>query len=1050
MQKTTLFTIYNASAGSGKTFTLVKEYLKLILQTKKEGYYKYLLAITFTNKAVAEMKQRIIDNLVLFSSPETILTPGEMLSQIAEETNLTIEDLHLQSRKILKHLLHHYAGFNVETIDRFNHQLIRTFARDLKLPQNFEVSLDVPQLIAEAVDQLINKAGEDSEITKLLLEFAIEKTDDDKSWDIAKDITQAAQILLNENDAPHVAKLKEKALKDFSDFKATLIATKKSHVAVIKKTASETLQLIDESGLQFDDFSGSYLPKHFQNLAFENFNINFKAKWQETMGEKPLYPQRVDTGIASVIDELTPVFITSFETTKQKVHQVLFINSILKNITPLSVINLVNQELEIIKEERKLLPISEFNALINNEIKNQPAPFIYERLGEKYRHFFIDEFQDTSLLQWQNLIPLIDNALAQQTLDGEQGSLLLVGDAKQSIYRWRGGFPEQFMSLYGAKNPFSITEKKVLNLETNYRSCKNIIEFNNTFFSFVATHFGNLAHKNLYEIGNRQYSTKKEGGYIKFEFITPNNKAEAHKVYAARVHETILHALQSGFNEKDICILTRTKKEGVSLGAYLMEQGIPIISSETLLLQSSQTVQCIIDTITFQLFPENEAVKINLLDYLYDHFQVKETKHSFFSHFLNSSSEAFEKKLKDYHIDFSFNTLQSVSLYESCEYIVKQFQLNRTPDGYLFGFMDLVFEFQQQPQAGKLSFLDYWETKRENAAILASENTNAVQLMTIHKSKGLEFPVVLFPYADVEIYGERNAKAWFPLENETSGFDEVLINYNNKVAEYGETGAAIYRERRDTLELDAINLLYVTLTRAVEQLYVFACTPKEITNSAPNNFNQLFGAFLKNIGKWNDATLIAEFGTPKRLLKNENTETITQIAPSYITSPPKEHHLKIVSADAILWGTEAQEAIAIGNLLHDTMALIKNIGDVDAVFDEMEGHEAISGEELDLLRKTVDAIVRHPELQHLFKADKETIENEREIITGKGQLLRPDRLNFHTNDRVSIVDYKTGAPRPSHNSQIESYARALEEMNFSISEKILVYVSEEEIMINKV
>ncbi|PKA83003.1 ATP-dependent exoDNAse (exonuclease V) beta subunit [Ulvibacter sp. MAR_2010_11] len=1052
MQQSTAFNIYNASAGSGKTFTLVKEYLKRILVSKNEGFYKNLLAITFTNKAVAEMKQRIITNLVLFSNPEALSQPPEMLLQISKETALSIEYIHQQSQKILKHLLHHYAGFNVETIDRFNHQLIRTFARDLKLPQNFEVSLDIGALIAEAVDQLVNKAGEDPEITKVLLDFAMEKTDDDKSWDITKDIALAAQILANENDAPHVAKLRDRTLKDFVVFKKRLLLQKNEIAAKIQQKASETIQLIEESGLQFDDFSSSYLPKHFANLASGAFYLNFSAKWQETMGEKPLYPGRVakDTPeIIPVIETLTPNFIENFEITKQWVYELSLIEAVLKNITPLSVINLVQQELQIIKEEQAILPISEFNSLINNEIKNQPAPFIYERLGEKYRHFFIDEFQDTSFMQWQNLIPLIDNALSQQTFDEEQGSLLLVGDAKQSIYRWRGGLPEQFIALCNEENPFH-SEKTVLNLETNFRSCKNIIDFNNAFFSLIAPYFDNVIHANLYEIGNRQFSTQKHGGYVKFEFVDPENKAEADVLYGELVHNTLQKICDSEFTLQDVCILTRTKKEGIAIGAYLMEKNILIISSETLLLQSSPVVQCLVDALTLALYPENEEVKINLLGFLHHHFQIAEAQHTFFSQFLNRSIEEFEENLKSYGIDFKISAMQSVSLYESCEYCCNQFQLYKKSDGYLYGFMDFVFDFQQRPLAGKLAFLDHWESKKESASIPAAITSEAVRIMTIHKAKGLEFPVVIFPFADVEIYNERSAKTWFPWENDADIFDEVYINYKNDVANYGAVGEQVYRERRETLELDNLNLLYVALTRSIEQLYVFATLPKEIKAEKPMSFNQFFAEFLKKEGKWDENSSTAEFGTSKRSLQPEIPESFKQVAPLYISSLPKEHNLKIVSAEALLWDTAVEASITAGNLLHDTMAKIKTTEDITSVFEDLILQSVVSAEELFKLKDAVSQITSHPMLAHLFDISATNVVNERDIITSKGDLLRPDRLNFHENASVTVVDYKTGNPSETHKSQINRYASALEEMDFRISEKILVYASEEKIMVNKV
>ncbi len=562
-------------------------------------------------------------------------------------------------------------------------------------------------------------------------------------------------------------------------------------------------------------------------MAAGDFGVSFGLKWQETIGEKPLYPGRVSSVIKGIIDELTPTFSEKFQQTKQLIPKVWLFDAILKNLTPLSVINLVNQEIETIKIEKNLLPISEFNSLINREIKNQPAPFIYERLGEKYRHFFIDEFQDTSLLQWENLIPLIDNSLSQ-SIDQNLGSLLLVGDAKQSIYRWRGGLPEQFMDLYVDKNPFSVTDKEVENLPKNFRSCQEIVNFNNNFFTFIASYFSNEIHETLYKNGNRQECNDKNGGYVKFEFIESENKSEKEEAYSALVYETILDSKNKGFTESDICILTRRKADGITLGTYLMERNIPVISSETLLLQSSPLVQILVSTLVVSLFPKNGEAKINLLDLLHDHFSIGEKKHTFFVKFLNASEEDFSKILSENGIDFDIKEMKSASLYEGFEYCIEKFKLAKAADAYLFGFMDFVFEFEQQPLAGKISFLDYWESKKDSASIPAGEGTNAVRLMTIHKAKGLEFPIVIFPFADIELYKTQSDTVWYPLALDEFSFREAQLNFNKQLAELGEVGEEIYTDRRSQLQLDNINLLYVTLTRAIEKLYVFSEMPSQL------------------------------------------------------------------------------------------------------------------------------------------------------------------------------------------------------------------------------
>lgn len=1040
MEKQPAFLIYDAAAGSGKTFTLVKEYLKQILSANTDDYYKHLLAITFTNKAVAEMKQRIVATLVNFSENESVENPLPIMLKIVEEIGMDLGTIQTRSQRILKNLLHNYAAFSVETIDRFNHRLIRTFARDLKLATNFEVTLDTNELLAEAVDLLLSKAGENKEVTKVLLDFALEKTDDDKSWDISKDIAKAAKLLYNENEATHVKGLKEKSLEDFLLFKSQILKTKHKISETVKTIASEALQLIEESGLQYDDFSSSYLPKYFLKLADGHLSVNFGLKWQDTMDEKPLYPGRVSAAIKATIDQLTPIFSEKFQFTKQAVTKIWLLDAILKNLNPLSVINLVNQEIENIKIEKNIFPISEFNALINKEIKNQPAPFIYERMGEKYRHFFIDEFQDTSKLQWENLIPLIDNALSQQEQQS-QGSLLLVGDAKQSIYRWRGGLPEQFIELYGdKKKPFSIQDKKVAHLPKNFRSCKEIVTFNNNFFSFIANYFSDEEHTSLYEKGNKQHLNDKQDGYVKLEFIEKQNKADNQEVYSKLVYDAILDAKNKGFSESDICILTRRKADGVVLGTYLMEKEIQVISQETLLLQSSALVQILVLSLTVSLYSNNEEAKINLLDLLHDFHAFSEEKHTFFMKSLNASLENFSSTLKEFGLDFDFKEMQKVSLYEGFEYCIQQLKLAEAADAYLFGFMDLVYEFELQPLADKVAFIDTWETKKESASIAAAEGTNAVQLMTIHKAKGLEFPIVIFPFADIELYKTQGDTLWYPLDEAEFNFDEAQVNYNSALAEFSEIGAAMYQNHRSQLELDNINLLYVTLTRAVEKLYIFAEMPTEPKSGIPVSYNHLFMEFLKHKSKWNSDQMIYEFGKNGDKISKEKIIPFQRI-PIYESSNPKEHNLRIVSKEALLWETETEIAITAGNILHDTMAQIFTKEDAEKVLEDLEKRAILTKEELTVLKQNVLQIIQHPELIKLFDGSSK-VYNERDIITANGLMLRPDRINIQTDNSVIIVDYKTGSQSEKHKSQLASYAQALKEMGFKIQDSILIYCSD--------
>ena len=1044
MIKSPSFSIYSAAAGSGKTFTLVKEYLKIILKAPNEDYYKHLLAITFTNRAVKEMKERIVSNLISFSSSSITENPSVMILQVINETDLNLVFIQKKSKKVLNYLLNNYSSFSVETIDSFNHRLIRTFARDLKLSGNFEVSLDVDKLLNEAVELLISKAGEREEITKTILQFSLEKIDEDKSWDISKEVAEVAKLIFNENSITHLEALKSKNLSDFKKFKNKLLHKKTFLEKSIFKKSSEVLEKIFCAGLKPEDFLRKTLPNHFEKLTKGNYNVYGNKLLENLQNGTTLYKANATENVSSTIDALTPFLLENYTKVKFSVFQYQLVLEILKKLTPLSVINLVNKEIEFLKEDQNILPISDFNSIINAEIKNQPAPFIYERLGEYYRHFFIDEFQDTSLLQWSNLIPLIENAITQQYHDGQQGTLMLVGDVKQSIYRWRGGLPEQFMDLINIKNPFYI-EKQTINLPKNYRSKKEIVDFNNEFFTYVSKKMGSLIHQDIYKNGSKQISEQSEGGYLKIEFLDFKNKKEANSIYPKRVLDTVKELLKEGYIEKDICILTRKKADGIIISTYLQENNINVISSETLLLKQSSNVLFLVHCLYLSLFQSHEEIKIKCLDFLYERSTAFSDKHSYFNSLIKDVN--FVDYLKK-EFNFSFEEIKLKPLFDSVEYILKRFCLEKNADAYMVGFMDMVFDFSLKPNSSKLTFLEEWELKKEKASIVISEQINGVQQMTIHKSKGLEFPVVIFPYADLDIYKLKDNKTWFSLNNKELGFKETLIDCGiNKIKEFGKEGKIIAQKQKETLELDNLNLLYVTLTRATTQLYIFSGKPSPAKDDFIKTYNQYFYEFLKEKKLLEHDKWIYEFGQKQKNSEKHHNLFLNTISNTYHSSLLQDLDLSISSRDAFLWGTNVQEALDSGTLVHEYMQRIVREEDLMLVVDDIKESTTLPNK--NELIKMLSQIVNHPDLNQLFTSS-DKVEVERKIITSKGAVLIPDRLNINEAGEITITDYKTGKYQKKHEVQINNYEVALQEMGYIISEKLLIYCSSKEIEIKKV
>ncbi|HEX9827327.1 MAG TPA: UvrD-helicase domain-containing protein [Flavobacteriaceae bacterium] len=1036
------FTIYNASAGSGKTFTVVKNYLKILFQSKHPLAFKSVLALTFTNKAVGEMKARVIEMLKMFSNSNILESPNTMFTLLVKELEIEPEALHKKSKTILNTIVHNYASFDISTIDKFNHKLIRTFAYDLNLPLNFEVELDSIEVLNKAVDKLIDKAGTDRELTKVLVDFAIEKADEDKSWDIAYDFNAIAKLWIDENQIPFLETLKDKSLEDFKTLKNQVAKQIKTIETDVVSIAQNTLELIMDHGLQFEDFSSGYLPKYFEKLIHANLDVGFGLKWQTDLIEgTALYPKRVPLDVAELIDSIQPELATHFSASKAQIIEHKFLKNVYKNITPLSVLNEIYKTLQELKEEDNILLISEFNSIISEEINKQPVPFIYERIGEKFKHYFIDEFQDTSVLQWENLTPLIENALSGETLKGERGSAMLVGDAKQAIYRWRGGKPEQFIDLCNNKNPFFV-DKTVENLPVNYRSSKAIVNFNNEFFKHISGFaFSNPEHQSIFE-NSHQDNFLEHKGFVEISFLD-TLESDKNLLYCEKVLNTINKAKAIGYNLSDICIITRKTREGIVIAEFLSEQNIAIVSSETLMLQNSPEVNFIVNLIALVNQPQNDKTKIELLTYLAEYQLNLDDKHAFYCNHVHLDAQSLFKALEVFGFYFSLDVFIRSPLYEAVETIISAFRLNKTSNAYIQFFLDEVLEYSLKNHSDFLGFLNYWERKKDRLSIVSPQSKGAVQIMTIHKSKGLEFPVVIFPFANQDIYFDMNPKVWFPVdEHKFNGFPYMYINLNKDLLEdYSALGYEIYNDYKSKLELDSINLLYVVLTRAVEQLYVISELDLDKNgNEKPKYYSGLFIDYLKFNQRWNSSQLEYTFGIPERALaKDKGNEAMLQT--QLISTSREGLNLNILTNSGYLWDTAQEKAIERGNLIHLIMSQIKTENDIDFVFEDFLDSGKINKDQMLELKPIVNAIINHKQLKAYFKSNQ-TIYNEKDIITKQGVIVRPDRVVINNNDQAVILDYKTGDENPRHKEQLQTYQDVLEDMNFEVVKKILVYVNQ--------
>lgn len=1023
------FNIYNASAGSGKTFTLVKEYLSLLFTSPKNDRYKNILAITFTNKAVAEMKKRIILSLAEFSYPNASLEDHALLMAISKETHLSSEEIKAKSAKILKSIIHNYAAFEISTIDGFTHRVLRTFARDLGIPMNFEVELDAEQVLMEAVDSLVSRAGSDKKLTKILVDFTLAKTDDDKSWDISRDLFNISKLLINENHQKAIHILRSRTLEDFEKFSRKLNADIKETETSLKSSAKLFFELIESNGIPESDFTRGSVPSHFKKLIAGNVPINFNTKWAENIEEQALYPKKTDEETKSVMDSLQPKIAELFHITKQAYFHLEFLKEVRKNLVQLSLLNEINREVEDINKDRNLVLISEFNPKISEQVKDQPAPFIYERLGERYRHYFIDEFQDTSIMQWENMIPLIGNKLDST----DEAGLTIVGDAKQSIYRWRGGRAEQLIDLCNEKTkPFQIAPT-VVNLPDNFRSGSEIVNFNNDFFNFAASMLTFPDYSELFK-ASAQNPKKGDFGYVNISFLEAKNREEEFELYPERILETILKLYEKGFNLNDICILTRKRSEGVAIAEYLTEHDISVISSETLLISQSPEVNFIIDLLYFSMNPKDDQLKLLIYDFLAGKYLEEDETHRLLIQNLPKNGNEFFDWLSAYGIEFKMDELKKLSLYEAVEYIIRSFALVETSNAYIQFFLDFVYETSQKTSNGLNDFLEKWEQKKDRLSIVVPEADNAVQIMTIHKSKGLEFPVVIYPFANSDLQDTRNDNLW--LETHDENIPVAYVSASQKMLNWNEQAAREYTDLIYKNELDTLNILYVACTRASQQLYIIS-NYREKPKSTPN-ISDMLTEYLRSTGKWN-GDLSYEFGSSS-VISTGSSSTQGISATKFYSSPTQNDAVQIVTRSGSLWDSKQQEAIEKGEIAHQILARINESKDLDKAINWAVNTGLITESTKTEVARLILAVIDHPSLSKFYTAGVKNI-NEKELITAQGERLRPDRLNIE-EENITIIDYKTGELVEKHEQQIQAYSRALKDMGYHIDKCLLVYTSE--------
>jgi ATP-dependent helicase/nuclease subunit A len=1059
--------VYKSSAGSGKTFTLVLEYLKIILQKPED--YKSVLAITFTNKAAGEMKTRIVETLVSLSNGEDI--PARKI--LEEDELLKKVNLTLQSARALKLILHDYTSFSVSTIDSFFQRILRSLAREIHLPLNMEVQVEIDDAILEVTDQLLKEVGVDKELTEWLTRLALQKMDDDKGWNLERDIDNVArQIFREEHNVNRVLTRVQ-----IQEYYEELKAQRRLFEDEMKKMGDAVLASIKSAGLSLSDFTGGErsFANYFRKITSPKTTSDFDP------GKSVLKAAADPDNWAAKSSPLREQIVAFAEENIQSLSEIISyvdanlrdhktVVEILKKIYLFGIVNDLQKKFSEYRNTNNVILLSDTTRLLNDVIKEGDTPFIYEQTGNRYKHLLIDEFQDTSLLQWKNLLPLIINTL------GSGNTALVVGDAKQSIYRWRGGNMNLLLNniyndLSQFKSLFSVEK-----LGINYRSRLNVVNFNNTFFKSAPsivnddlslTGFGPLELAYGTDLHQETVSNNAEGGYVKIRFLPNEKDDEGNSVWKETAKKEMLEnirtLLASGYAYRDICILVRRNSEGNDIADFLYDNKIEeVISADSLLISVSPKIQFLINVIRF-LNNSRDVIARSEIIYYYQRFLSRTNEPDWHSVFVDFEKTEKRRKKKDPNEvlfegleDNLFNRilpepftsnlgyLAKLPLYELVEQLISIFGLNHTPDAYVQCFQDLILECTVKINTSIDGFLQWWDNsnRARDASVNVPENKDAIRIMTIHSSKGLQFPVVMIPFAEWQLKPKPNETLW--MRTKGSKFDkigEVAVASSSRLLE------TFFQEQYE-LELsqtivDNLNLLYVAFTRAEEKLFVFS--PADNENEL-NTVSKLIFRTCSGIKPEFDRMTFEE-GTHE--LRHEQKIKKVKVVPGYLESYPSnrwQDRLSLTSHAQDLADLIEHKKISkinYGILVHSILAAVKELDEIDPVIEKIVYDGLISEEEKKNLADEIKAVLEVDEIRELF--DKSyTALAERELILPTGEILRPDRVVIRDNKAI-VVDFKTGKREKKHETQVKQYADVLRQMNYAQVNSKVIYLSEREI-----
>lgn len=1048
--------ILKASAGSGKTFSLAAHYLTLLFGGAKK--HREILAVTFTNKATEEMKTRILEVLEALAKGEESAKPYADII-LKAHPQLSIQELKQKADEIYRNLLHDYSRFSVSTIDGFVQKVIRGFAFELNLASGYGLEMNYDKVKNELASRLEQKLDEHDNLLQWIIELALDRINNNKNWNYKRELLELSSEVFKNNFQDF-----EQSVAQFGDDSDTLF---KTYIAITKEiigTFEDTLKTqgqkavdifsqydIDKADLVRGSVNWLFKLFYLPNLAYDKFDKIFELIDNPEIWFKP------NKDNPALYADLNPLLaeIQIFYQTNRKDYELA--RAFYKNAYFLRLMQEIASILKDYRAESETLLISDAQKLLNGiaEDSGENPSFIWEKMGNIYKNFLFDEFQDTSKDQWNSFKALVMNAMS--THDGLQHDHLVVGDTKQSIYRWRDG--DYNLLHQQVKLDVGIANVQEESLQDNRRSTAEIIGFNNQLYAALpevlqdnidallpkddvavnemwlhpSNKFDTILKDIYKDVAQSTHDKTRAGGKVVVKKIAID--ADENKKDAALREMLVQIAVlidEKEYFQREIGVLVRTNTEAAQVVAALMADGRDVISGEALKIANNTAVKLIVNVLhLLNVTPKYAALyKANCIA-LYAKIQGKSTNADDFLGLNNTPIAQLGSILPPAFCE-NYQEWLPLPVPEIIERIIAEFIVRKDETAnphlpYLLAFRDLAGKVSLQGEKGISAFLSWWEEEGQNKNLPSPETANAIQVMTIHKSKGLAFRAVLVPFCNWEVKGRTNVNFWVAVaDTPYKALGSVPLSYNSSLA--NSAVAKHYLAEVLYNHLDALNTLYVATTRAVDFLYL------GIPEKQSGNLTNIGDAVLKALEKANGAMECGHY-----LNEHQNSKPIQPIQlKDYPVSKRLLEIYEPIEDRPLRYLDNLETSGKRGEVLHRILSEINTTDEIEPALAKVALEGLIKTEETAEYAAALHKVLSNAALKQLLTGGVIQL-NEKAIITSDGKTKRPDKIIINGKE-VTIVDYKfTFQREDKHRQQLLEYKQLLLNMGYEKADAYLYY-----------